>query len=228
MKKADVQSKIEEVGIIPAIRTSSARDARFAAETVSKAGIPIVEITMTVPGAIDLISDIFEHAPEVIVGAGTVLDIETARACLRAGAHFLTSPGLDLDIVKFAHLENVLMIAGALTPTEVNAAWKGGSDMVKIFPCSQVGGDTYIKALRGPFPQTPLIAAGGVNQQTASAFITAGATALGIGSELIPRAAIELHQPERIRELARRFLNLVRTSRTQLNLWKAPGLRSVS
>jgi len=228
MKKDAVQSKIEDVGIVPAIRTSSARDARFADEPVSKAGIPIVEITMTVPGAIDLISDIVEHAPEVIVGAGTVLDIDTARACLRAGAHFLTSPGFDLDIVKFARLEDVLMIAGALTPTEVNAAWKAGSDMVKIFPCSQIGGDTYIKALRGPFPKVPLIAAGGVNQQTASSFITAGATALGIGNELIPRAAIELHQPERIRELARRFLNIVKTARTQLNLWKAPGVLSVS
>jgi 2-dehydro-3-deoxyphosphogluconate aldolase / (4S)-4-hydroxy-2-oxoglutarate aldolase len=228
MNKADVQSKIEEVGIVPAIRTSAARDARFAAETVCKAGVPIVEITMTVPGAIDVISDLVANLPEVIVGAGTILDIETARSCLRAGVHFLTSPGLDLDIVKFARHENVLMIAGALTPTEVNAAWKGGSDMVKVFPCSQVGCDTYIKALRGPFPQIPLIAAGGVNQQTAAAFITAGATALGIGSELIPRAAIELHQPERIRELARRFTALVKTARTQLNLWKAPGLRSVS
>jgi 2-dehydro-3-deoxyphosphogluconate aldolase / (4S)-4-hydroxy-2-oxoglutarate aldolase len=224
MKKEDVRATIQEVGIVPGVRTSSAVEARFAAETIAKAGIPIVEITMTVPGAIEVIHDLVQNAPDVIVGAGTVLDIETARLCLKAGANFLTSPGLDLEIVKFAVHEGVLMMAGALTPTEVNAAWKAGSDFVKIFPCAQVGGDTYIKALKGPFPQVPLIAAGGVNQQTASAFILAGATALGIGGELIPRAAIELRQPERIRELARRFLNSVKTARAQMDQRSAPGL----
>ena len=182
-----------------------------------------MEITLTVPGAIDVISDLVRSLPEVIVGAGTVMDIETARLCLRAGAKFLTSPGLDLEIVQYARKENVLMMAGALTPTEVIGAWKAGSDFVKIFPCAQVGGDTYIKALKGPFPQIPLIAAGGVNQQTASGFILAGAAALGIGGELIPRAAIELRQPERIRELARRFLHLVRMARTRVSSWQASG-----
>jgi 2-dehydro-3-deoxyphosphogluconate aldolase / (4S)-4-hydroxy-2-oxoglutarate aldolase len=228
MKKADVRAMIQEVGIVPGVRTSSAEEASFAAETVAKAGIPIVEITMTVPGAIDVISHLVRNSPDVIIGAGTVLDVETARLCLKAGASFLTSPGLDLEIVKFARQEDVLVLAGALTPTEVNAAWKAGSDFVKVFPCAQVGGDTYIRALKGPFPQVPLIAAGGVNQQTAAGFILAGATALGIGGELIPRAAIELRQPERIRELARRFLNSVKTARIQMNLWKAPGLSRVS
>jgi 2-dehydro-3-deoxyphosphogluconate aldolase/(4S)-4-hydroxy-2-oxoglutarate aldolase len=228
MKKEEVHAKIEEIGIVPAVRTHSASDARFAAETVSKAGIPIVEITTTVPGAAEVILELVRNFPDVIVGAGTILDIDTARACLKAGASFLTSPGLDLDIVKFARHENVLMMAGALTPTEVTTAWKAGSDFIKIFPCAQVGGDAYIKALRGPFPHLPLIAAGGVNQQTASNFILAGATALGIGGELIPRAAIELRQPERIRELTRRFLHLVKTARIQLNVWKGPGLTRVS
>src|ERR1035438_465951 len=222
MDKEQVSAKIHEVGVLPGVRTSSAGEARFAAEIVAHAGIPIVEITMTVPGAIDVISDLARYLPDVIVGAGTVLDIETARLCLKAGAKFLTSPGLDLEIVQFARKENVLMMAGALTPTEVITAWKAGSDFVKVFPCAQVGGDSYIKALKGPFPQIPLIAAGGVNQQTASNFILAGAAALGIGGELIPRAAIELRQPERIRELARRFLNLVKTARTQMSLWQAP------
>ena len=224
INKEEIRAKIEAIGIIPAIRTSSAVEARFAAEAVAKAGIPIVEITMTVPGAIEVISELISHAPNVIVGAGTVLDLETARLCLKAGAEFLTSPGLDLDIVKFARQENVLMLAGALTPTEVNAAWKAGSDMIKVFPCAQLGGESYIKALKGPFPQVPLIAAGGVNQQTASGFVLAGASALGIGGELIPRAAIELRQPERIRELARRFLNLVKMARIQSGIWKGPGL----
>jgi len=223
MNKEEVHAKIMEIGILPGVRTSSAAEARFAAETIAKAGIPIVEITMTVPGAIDVISDLAKHLPEVIVGAGTVLDLETAEHCLKVGARFLTSPGLDLEIVRFARKEHVLVMAGALTPTEVIAAWKAGSDLVKIFPCAQVGGDSYIKALKGPFPKVPLIASGGVNQQTASAFILAGAAALGIGGELIPRAAIELRQPERIRELARRFLNLVKMARVQMSLWEAPS-----
>jgi 2-dehydro-3-deoxyphosphogluconate aldolase/(4S)-4-hydroxy-2-oxoglutarate aldolase len=221
MNKEEVHAKIMEIGILPGVRTSSAAEARFAAETIAKAGIPIVEITMTVPGAIDVISHLVHNLPEVIVGAGTVLDIETAQLCLKAGAKFLTSPGLDLEIVQFARKENVLMMAGALTPTEVIMAWRAGSDFVKIFPCAQVGGDSYIKALKGPFPQVPLIAAGGVNQQTATAFVLAGAAALGIGGELVPRAAIELRQPERIRELARRFLNLVKMARLQMAVWDA-------
>ncbi len=221
MNKEEVHAKIMEIGILPGVRTSSAAEARFAAETIAKAGIPIVEITMTVPGAIDVISHLVHNLPEVIVGAGTVLDIETAQLCLKAGAKFLTSPGLDLEIVQSARKENVLMMAGALTPTEVIMAWRAGSDFVKIFPCAQVGGDSYIKALKGPFPQVPLIAAGGVNQQTATAFVLAGAAALGIGGELVPRAAIELRQPERIRELARRFLNLVKMARLQMAVWDA-------
>ena len=216
MDKEEVRAKIQDIGIVPAVRTSSAEEARFAAEAVAKAGIPIVEITMTVPGAIDVISDLLRNAPDVIVGAGTILDLETARLCLKAGAKFLTSPALDLEIVKFAVRENVLMMAGALTPTEVVTAWKAGSGFVKVFPCAQVGGDSYIRALRGPLPQVSLIAAGGVNQQTASGFILAGASALGIGGELIPRAAIEQRQPERIRELARRFLHVVKAARKQV------------
>lgn len=217
MKKEEVYGKILELGIVPAVRTSSAEEARFAARAVSEGGIPIVEMTMTVPGALELIRDLVRNEPEVIVGAGTILDTDTARSCLDAGAAFLTSPGLDVNIVELAVKENVLVMAGAMTPTEVATAWKAGSDFVKVFPCAPIGGDTYIRALRGPFPQVPLIAAGGVNQQTAANFILAGANALGIGGELIPKAAIELRQPERIRELARRFLKLVGTARSQMH-----------
>lgn len=227
MDKEQVRSTINDVGILPAIRVANAENARFAAETVAQAGIPIVEITTTIPGAVDVIADLARNLPHVIVGAGTILDAETARACLNAGAHFLTSPGLDPEIVQFARKENVLMMAGALTPTEIVAAYKAGSDFVKVFPCAQVGGDSYIKALKAPFPQIPLIAAGGVNQQTAGAFILAGASAVGVGGDLIPRSAIELRQPERIRELARRFLGLVRTARAQLAVWQAPARASM-
>ena len=214
MDKEQVRAKILEVGIIPAVRTASAEDAQFAAQTVAHAGIPIVEMTMTVPWAVGLIADLVRNAPDIIVGAGSIPDLETARACIDAGAAFLTTPGLDLQLVELAVKEKVLVLPGAMTPTEVSAAWKAGSDFVKVFPCAPIGGEAYIRALRGPFPKIPLVAAGGVNQQTAGNFILAGATALGIGSELIPKAAIELRQPERIRELARRFLNLVKTART--------------
>jgi len=217
MNKKEVAAKLLEIGIVPAIRTSSADEARFAALAVAKGGIPVVEITMTVPGAMEVISDLVQNAPDILVGAGTVLDLEVAQSCLRAGVRFLTSPGFDAEIIDLAAKQDTLMMAGAMTPTEIFTAWKAGSDFVKVFPCAPIGGDRYIKSLRGPFPQIPLIAAGGVNQQTASAFILAGASALGIGTELIPRAAIELRQPERIRELARRFLHIVTTARNQLH-----------
>jgi 2-dehydro-3-deoxyphosphogluconate aldolase/(4S)-4-hydroxy-2-oxoglutarate aldolase len=216
MDRKDVCAKIQEIGIVPAVRTSSTEDARFAAEAVAHSGIPIVEITMTVPGALEVIAHLVNHLPDVIVGAGTLLDVDTARSCVDAGVAFLTSPGLDLEIVEFAKKENIAVMAGALTPTEVITAWKAGSDFVKVFPCAQVGGDSYIRALRGPFPQVQLIAAGGVNQQTASHFILAGAAALGIGRELIPREALEKKEEGRIRELARRFLHSVKTARGQL------------
>ena len=215
MKKEEVLAKIHEIGIMPGIRTSSAEDGRFAAEAIAQGGIPVVEITMTVPKAIDVISDMARNSPNLIVGAGTVLDIETARRCIAAGAGFLTSPGLNLKIVEFAVKENILIIAGVMTPTEVIDAWQAGSELVKVFPCAPIGGPAYIRALKGPFPQVPIIAAGGVNQETAADFILAGAAALGIGGRLIPRAAIEHRQPEQISELARRFLRIVKTARNK-------------
>ena len=213
MKKEEVRARIEEIGIIPAIRVSSTEEARFAAAAVSSGGIPIVEITMTVPEACELIQDMVTNAPDIIVGAGTVLDPETARRCLEAGAQFLTSPGLDLSIVELASKANIVTMPGALTPSEVTAAWRAGVDFIKVFPCSQVGGAGYIRALKGPFPNASFVAAGGVTQQTASDLIRAGATALGIGSDLIPREAIRHRRAEQIVELARRFLSIVRAAR---------------
>ena len=221
MKKEVVQARIEEIGIVPAVRLSSADDARFATDAISHGGIPIVEITMTVPGAIEVISELVRNSPELIVGAGTVFDMETARRCLDAGATFLTSPGLDLALVEFARKENIVVLAGALTPTEVTNAWKAGADFVKVFPCSQVGGDTYIKALKRPFPQVRLIAAGGVNQRTAANFILAGASAIGVGGELIPKEAIQLRQAERIHELGRRFVGFVNSARARAAIAKS-------
>jgi 2-dehydro-3-deoxyphosphogluconate aldolase/(4S)-4-hydroxy-2-oxoglutarate aldolase len=213
MNREEVRTRIKEIGIIPAIRVSSTEDALFAAESVASGGIPIVELTMTVPGAIDVISHLVRSAPQLIVGAGTVWDTETARRCLDAGAQFLTSTGLDLQTVEFAHQQNIVVIPGALTPTEVMMAWKAGVDFVKIFPCAQLGGPAYIKTLKSPFPQVPLIASGGVNQQNVADFILAGATAVGVGAHLIPKKAIELRQTHRIHELAVRLVNTVREAR---------------
>jgi 2-dehydro-3-deoxyphosphogluconate aldolase / (4S)-4-hydroxy-2-oxoglutarate aldolase len=216
MKREEVRARIEEIGIIPAVRLSSAEDALFAAEAVSRGGIPIVEIEMTVPGATEVIAHLVKHAPKMIVGAGDVFDSDVARQCLDAGASFLTSPGLDMKIVEFALGASVVVLPGALTPTEVTRAWKAGADFVKVFPCAQVGGDSYIRALKAPFPTLPLVASGGVNQQTAANFILAGAAALGIGGELIPKDAIRLRQADRIFTLAHRFVKFVSAARAQV------------
>jgi 2-dehydro-3-deoxyphosphogluconate aldolase / (4S)-4-hydroxy-2-oxoglutarate aldolase len=220
MKKEEVCRRIREIGIIPAIRVSSGDDAHFAAEAVTHGGISIVEITMTVPGAVELISHLVRSNPKIIVGAGTVLDTNTARLCLDAGAGFITSPSFNPAIVEFAGKENITVLPGAMTPTEIVTAWSAGSDFVKVFPCAQIGGDKYIKALHAALPQIPLIAAGGVNQQTAGNFILSGAVAIGIGTELIPTEAIARRQSDRIKELARRFRRLVKEAREQIDEWK--------
>jgi len=218
MKKQEVRSRILEVGIVPVIRASSAAEGRFAAEAVSRGGLPIVEITMTVPGAVEVISELVRDLPEVLVGAGTVLDADTARHCLDAGASFLVSPGLDLETVKLAVKEGVLIMAGALTPTEVMAAWKAGADFVKIFPCAQVGGPAYIKALKGPLPQVPLVPTGGVNLETAAAFISAGAAALGVGGELIRKDLLQSRRADVLEDLTRKFVGVVREARRSLTV----------
>ncbi|HLI86305.1 MAG TPA: bifunctional 4-hydroxy-2-oxoglutarate aldolase/2-dehydro-3-deoxy-phosphogluconate aldolase [Bryobacteraceae bacterium] len=213
MTREETRRSIEETGIIPALRVSSPDDALFAADAVCRHGIPIVEVTMTVPGAIGVISELARKNKHVIVGAGSIARVETARNCVDAGAQFLTSTGLNLDVVRFAVGKDIVVFPGALTPSEAMAAWEAEPDFVKIFPCTAMGGPQYIKSLKGPFPHIPLIAAGGVNQQTAAEYILAGAVALGIGSELIPPAAIQHRQEHRIGELARRFLGIVRGAR---------------
>jgi 2-dehydro-3-deoxyphosphogluconate aldolase/(4S)-4-hydroxy-2-oxoglutarate aldolase len=190
-----------------------------AVDAICLGGIPIVEITMTVPGAIDMIREVAKsRGDDVLVGAGTVLDAETARQCVDAGAQFLVSPGLDVKTIEFAAREGKLIMAGALTPTEVITAWKAGSDFVKVFPCGQVGGPSYIRALRGPLPQVPLIPTGGVNLNTAADFILAGCAALGVGGELVQGAALKAGKPEIITETARKFVELVKHAREKLAL----------
>lgn len=213
MERETVRALIEEVGIFPGIRVKTAEQATYAAETLYHAGIPVAEITMTVPGAIGVIRQLAQSLPGLIVGGGTVLDKETAERCLDAGAKFLTSTGLVPEVIESALARNAIAIPGALTPTEVIAAWKAGADYVKIYPAAPVGGDYYIRSLKVPLPQVKLIAAGGVNQQNAARFISAGASSIGVGVELLPKDAVQRRQDHRIHELARRFIGFVAEAR---------------
>jgi len=222
--KQKARSRIEEIGIVPVVRASSPREACIAAEAVCKGGIPIVEITMTVPGAIEVIRELAKSCgAEVLIGAGTVLNSDQARRCLDAGAQFLVSPGFNRATVELAVRESKLIMAGALTPTEIIEAWTAGSDLVKVFPCGQLGGAKYIKALKGPLPQIPLVPTGGVNLSTAAEFIEAGAAALGIGGELVQAEALKSNKPELIVESARKFLEIVATARAKLSTVAAKG-----
>ena len=213
MTKAEIFKQIEDIGIIPAVRTSSAEDALFASRAVFNGGIPIVEITMTIPDAVEVISELARTVPDVIVGAGTVLDVDTAHRCLRAGASFLTSTGLDRELVDFALKHEIPIIPGVLTPTEVMMARKAGAELIKVFPCSSLGGASYVRFLKTAFPHIALIASGGVTQHTATDFVRAGANALGVGRDLLPRHAIQQRDSNWIRELARRFLGMVAQGR---------------
>src|SRR4051812_10394869 len=217
MDKKSVRDRIVEVGIVPVIRASSSREALMAAEAVAEGGIPIVEITMTVPGAVDVIRELAKsNSSGILIGAGTVLDAESARRCRDAGAQFLVSPALNVETIEFATRENLLIMAGALAPTGIVKTWKGGAEFVKVFPCGQVGGAKYIKAIKGPLPQIPLVPTGGVNLSTAAEFLEAGAEALGVGGELVQAEALKSGKPEIIVEAARKFVAIVNATRSRI------------
>ena len=217
MDKKSVRDRIIEIGIVPVIRASSSREALLAAEAVAEGGIPIVEITVTVPGAVEVIRELAKsNSSKILIGAGTVLDAESARRCRDAGAQFLVSPALNVETIEFATRENLLIMAGALTPTEIVKAWKAGADFVKVFPCAQVGGAKYIKAIKGPLPQIPLVPTGGVNLSTAAEFLEAGAEALGVGGELVQAEALKSGKPEIIVEAARKFVAIVNAARSRI------------
>jgi 2-dehydro-3-deoxyphosphogluconate aldolase / (4S)-4-hydroxy-2-oxoglutarate aldolase len=217
MDKQKVRERILEIGIVPVVRAASAREACVAADAVCEGGIPIVEITMTVPGALDVIRELVKNCgSDVLIGAGTVLNAQAAQNCLDAGAQFLVSPGFHQATADLAVRERKLLIAGALTPTEIMAAWDAGADFIKIFPCGQVGGAKYIKSLKGPFPQIPFIPTGGVNLSTAAEFLEAGCVALGVGGELVQAEALKANKPEVIVENARKFLAIVQHTRAQM------------
>ena len=216
MTRQEIRKKIEEIGVIPSIRVDSVASAIFVAENIAAGGIPIMEIAATIPDSDKVMHDLTRRFPALIVGSEVVAGRDHAQRHLDAGAVFLTGPGFDEEIVAFCVEKKVVVLPGALTPTEVLTAHKAGADFVKIFPCAQVGGEKYIRALKAPLPHVPLVAAGGVTQRTAAYFIAAGAVALGVGEDLIPRQAVRFKEGAWIRELASRFLNFVRQARAEM------------
>jgi 2-dehydro-3-deoxyphosphogluconate aldolase / (4S)-4-hydroxy-2-oxoglutarate aldolase len=210
MSREQILRQIKNVGLVPVLRAPSAEVAVAAAQAIEKGGVPVVEVTMTVPGAIDVIREMVNSSQgRVLVGAGTVLDPETARACMLVGAQFVVSPSLNVKTIEVCRRYGVPVIPGALTPTEVVTAWEAGADVVKVFPCSAVGGPKYLAALKGPLPQIDLIPTGGVSLATAAEFLAAGAFALGVGGDLCDTKAIADGKPEVVTENARKYLAIV-------------------
>ncbi len=215
MNKQDVLSRIRSIGVVPVVRASSADEATRIVEAIKAGGVSVLEITMTVPNAVEVISKVSEsYGAEVLVGAGTVLDAETARACILAGARFIVSPSLNLATIAMCHRYSVSVFPGALTPTEVVTAWEAGADVVKIFPCGAVGGAKYIQALKAPLPHIEMIPTGGVSLATAAEFIRAGACALGVGADLVDLKAIRSGEPQKVTEAARAYVAAVNEARS--------------
>ena len=217
MTSQQILSFITEIGIVPVVRTTSAETAIKAIEAIYRGGIRSAEITMTVPGAIKALEKIADQfGDKIMLGAGTVLDPETARACMLAGAQFFVTPSLNLATIEIVKRYSKVVCAGALTPTEVLAAWQAGTDVVKIFPANAVGGPKYIKALKGPFPQIEMIPTGGVNLETAGEFLKAGACAVAVGGELVDAKLIRENRYDRIEELAREYLAVIAKTRAEM------------
>ena len=206
-----VVDRIREIGIIPVVRASSSEEALAAVEAIRAGGIPILEITMTVPGAVKIIEELAKH--DALIGAGTVLDAETARQCIDAGARFIVSPALDIPTIETCNALDVPVFPGALTPTEVVTAWKAGADAVKVFPANAVGGATYLKSLKAPLPQIELIPTGGVSLKNAAELIAAGAMALGVGADLVDLAAVRKGDLASITAKAREYVAAVAAAR---------------
>lgn len=214
MTKDQILSHIRTLGLVPVIRATSADEAMRAIDAIREGGVDVLEITMTVPNAVRVIEQVVDrYGKDVLVGAGTVLDPETARACILAGAQFVVSPALNLETIALCRRYGVPVMPGALTPTEVITAWQAGADMVKVFPCGAVGGASYLKALKAPLPQVDLIPTGGVSLKTAADFLKAGASALGVGADLVDTAAIKEGNAKLVTEKAKQYVEVVKAAR---------------
>jgi 2-dehydro-3-deoxyphosphogluconate aldolase/(4S)-4-hydroxy-2-oxoglutarate aldolase len=217
MSRQETVERIERIGLVPVVRAPSAALARRAAHAVFAGGIDVLEITMTVPDALEVLRQLAaDLGDRVVLGAGTVLDAETARACVAAGAAFIVAPGFDPETVRAARALDTPVMPGALSPTEVMAAWKAGADMVKVFPCSAVGGAEYVRALKAPLPLVKLLPTGGVDRHTASDYIRAGASALGIGTALVDVKVLQAQGDEVVSARARELVEIVRAARAEL------------
>jgi 2-dehydro-3-deoxyphosphogluconate aldolase/(4S)-4-hydroxy-2-oxoglutarate aldolase len=215
MEKSKIMQHMHDLGLVPVLRASSAEEAITIADAILAGGVNVLEVTMTVPGAIRVIEQLANHhGSKLLLGAGTVLDPETARACILAGAQFIVSPALDLRTIELCRRYSVPIMPGALTPTEIVSAWQAGADVVKVFPCSALGGAKYLKALQGPLPQIQLIPTGGVSLSTAEEFLAAGAFALGVGGDLVDAKAAREGRTNVITENAQKYISIVKKFRS--------------
>jgi 2-dehydro-3-deoxyphosphogluconate aldolase / (4S)-4-hydroxy-2-oxoglutarate aldolase len=215
MTADQVKAQLEAVGLLPVLRAKSIPEAHALVEAIYAGGVTVIEVTMTVPGAIDLLRDLkAKYGGEVLLGSGTVTTAAQAQATIEAGAEFVLSPSLHLDVIAKTKELGKVSIPGALTPTEVITAWDAGADYVKVFPCSAMGGPSYLKSLLAPFPQLRLIPTGGVTVATAADFLKAGARALGVGSDLVNATAIAEGKPWIVTDMARAYMDVIQETRS--------------
>jgi 2-dehydro-3-deoxyphosphogluconate aldolase/(4S)-4-hydroxy-2-oxoglutarate aldolase len=213
MRKEQIVERLREIGLVPVLRAESEEQALGIASAIATGGVTVLEITMTVPGAIRVMGRLTKERPDILIGAGTVLDAETARMCMLEGAQFVVSPALNLKTIEMCHRYSIPVLPGALTPTEVVTAWQAGADVIKVFPASALGGAKYLKSLKAPLPQVEMIPTGGVSLATAREFLEAGSFALGVGADLVDTKAMAAGQPEKITESAKKYLEIVREFR---------------
>lgn len=210
LSKPEVLFHMRKTGLVPVLRADSEETALRLVEAMAAGGVDVVEVTMTVPGALPLLRRLGHEFPAMLLGAGTVLDPETARLCILEGAQFIVSPALNIKTIELCQRYSVAVLPGALTPTEVVNAWQAGADVVKLFPANSMGGASYLRSLRAPLPQVEFVPTGGVSLTTAHEFLSAGALALGVGADLVDVAAIRAGRPERVTEKAAQYLDIVR------------------
>lgn len=213
LTKMEVLKRMQQTGLVPVLRAGSTDDALAIAKAIAAGGVNVLEVTMTVPGAMSVIQRLVREEPEILVGAGTVLDPETARICMLEGAQFIVSPATNVKTIEMCSRYSCAVLPGALTPTEIVTAWQAGADVIKVFPASAMGGAKYLKSLKAPLPQIELIPTGGVSVATAREFLEAGAFALGVGADLVDPQAIKDGRPERITETARNYLRAIASFR---------------
>ena len=217
MERTAVVQSLKEIGLVPIVRATSTEEALKIVEAIRASGITTVEITMTVPGAIRVLETLSSQLEgKVLLGAGTVLDPETARLAILAGAEFLISPTLNPKVIEMTRRYGKVSIPAGLTPTEILAAWEAGADFVKVFPCGSMGGADYIKAVKAPLPQVEMIPTGGVTLDTAADFLRAGAAAIAVGGEIVDKKAVAAKKWDVITENARKFIDLVSRTRKEI------------